>query len=296
MLDVVVPPARARRRPEGDQPPAELAALAGDHPARGVTGRGRDGGDRPRHGAGRTPADAYLRLHLLSHRLVAPARPEPRRHLRRPHQRRVDLRSARARSTTSRPPGSGSAPHGPSAGLRHRQVPADDRLRRPDRRPDRRRRPGPARRPPRRGHHRHARGLRQLQRRHPRRIHGRGPDLRRRRRRRRLRRRRRRLDHGHPLRRRQRRSSPSASAACSAPTPGIGISLGDDCVVEAGCYVTAGTKVTIPDIDSKPKVVKAADLSGADNVLFRRNSVTGAIEAVPWKGAGIALNAALHAN
>ena len=55
---------------------------------------------------------------------------------------------------------------------------------------------------------------------------------------------------------------------------GIGISLGDDCVVEAGCYVTAGTKVTVKDIDRKPKVVKAATLSGADNVLFRRNSVT----------------------
>jgi 2,3,4,5-tetrahydropyridine-2-carboxylate N-succinyltransferase len=77
---------------------------------------------------------------------------------------------------------------------------------------------------------------------------------------------------------------------------GIGISLGDDCVVEAGCYVTAGTKVTITDIDHKPQVVKAAELSGADNVLFRRNSVTGAIEAVPWKSEGIALNAALHAN
>jgi 2,3,4,5-tetrahydropyridine-2-carboxylate N-succinyltransferase len=77
---------------------------------------------------------------------------------------------------------------------------------------------------------------------------------------------------------------------------GIGISLGDDCVVEAGCYVTAGTKVTVQDIDHKPKVVKAATLSGASNVLFRRNSVTGAVEAVPWKGDGIALNAALHAN
>jgi 2,3,4,5-tetrahydropyridine-2-carboxylate N-succinyltransferase len=77
---------------------------------------------------------------------------------------------------------------------------------------------------------------------------------------------------------------------------GIGISLGDDCVVEAGCYVTAGTKVTIMDIDSKPKVVKAATLSGASNVLFRRNSVSGAVEAVPWKREGIALNAALHAN
>jgi 2,3,4,5-tetrahydropyridine-2-carboxylate N-succinyltransferase len=77
---------------------------------------------------------------------------------------------------------------------------------------------------------------------------------------------------------------------------GIGISLGDDCVVEAGCYVTAGTKVTVKDIDGKPQVVKAATLSGVDNVLFRRNSVSGAIEGVPWKGEGIALNAALHAN
>jgi 2,3,4,5-tetrahydropyridine-2-carboxylate N-succinyltransferase len=77
---------------------------------------------------------------------------------------------------------------------------------------------------------------------------------------------------------------------------GIGISLGDDCVVEAGCYVTAGTKVTVTDIDGKPAVVKAATLSGVDNILFRRNSVSGAVEAVPWKGDGIALNAALHAN
>jgi 2,3,4,5-tetrahydropyridine-2,6-dicarboxylate N-succinyltransferase len=77
---------------------------------------------------------------------------------------------------------------------------------------------------------------------------------------------------------------------------GIGISLGDDCVVEAGCYVTAGTKVTVADEDGTPQVVKAATLSGVDNILFRRNSVSGAIEAVPWKGEGIALNAALHAN
>jgi 2,3,4,5-tetrahydropyridine-2-carboxylate N-succinyltransferase len=77
---------------------------------------------------------------------------------------------------------------------------------------------------------------------------------------------------------------------------GIGISLGDDCVVEAGCYVTGGTKVTVKDIDSKPKVIKAVDLSGSDNVLFRRNSVSGAIEAVPWHDDGIQLNADLHAN
>ncbi len=77
---------------------------------------------------------------------------------------------------------------------------------------------------------------------------------------------------------------------------GIGISLGDDCVVEAGCYVTAGTKVSVSDADGTPQIVKAATLSGVDNILFRRNSVTGAIEAVAWKGDGIALNAALHAN
>ncbi len=77
---------------------------------------------------------------------------------------------------------------------------------------------------------------------------------------------------------------------------GIGISLGDDCVVEAGCYVTAGTKVTVMDMDNKPKLIKAAQLSGASNVLFRRNSVSGAIEAVPWQGEGFELNAALHAN
>ena len=77
---------------------------------------------------------------------------------------------------------------------------------------------------------------------------------------------------------------------------GIGISLGDDCVVEAGCYVTAGTKVRVLDMDSKPKIIKAAALSGTSNVLFRRNSVTGAIEAVPKQGQGTELNAALHAN
>ncbi|MPZ59948.1 MAG: 2,3,4,5-tetrahydropyridine-2,6-dicarboxylate N-succinyltransferase [Propionibacteriales bacterium] len=73
---------------------------------------------------------------------------------------------------------------------------------------------------------------------------------------------------------------------------GVGISLGDDCVVEAGCYVTAGTKVTLPD----QSVVKARELSGRDGILFRRNSVTGAVEAAPRQGSGIQLNEALHAN
>jgi 2,3,4,5-tetrahydropyridine-2,6-dicarboxylate N-succinyltransferase len=73
---------------------------------------------------------------------------------------------------------------------------------------------------------------------------------------------------------------------------GIGISLGDDCVVEAGLYVTAGTKVTLPD----ETVVAARTLSGQDGLLLRRNSVTGAVEALPRTGEGIALNAVLHAN
>ena len=73
---------------------------------------------------------------------------------------------------------------------------------------------------------------------------------------------------------------------------GIGISLGDDCVVEAGLYVTAGSRVALPD----GEVVKARELSGADGLLFRRNSQTGAIEALPRSGTWGGLNAALHAN
>ncbi|WP_431235481.1 2,3,4,5-tetrahydropyridine-2,6-dicarboxylate N-succinyltransferase [Mycolicibacterium psychrotolerans] len=73
---------------------------------------------------------------------------------------------------------------------------------------------------------------------------------------------------------------------------GLGISLGDDCIIEAGLYVTAGTKVTTPD----GTTVKARELSGANNLLFRRNSVTGAVEVVGRDGKGIALNEALHAN
>ncbi len=73
---------------------------------------------------------------------------------------------------------------------------------------------------------------------------------------------------------------------------GIGISLGDDCVVEAGLYVTAGTKVTLPD----GSTAAARTLSGQDGLLFRRNSVTGAVQVLARTGEGIALNAALHAN
>ena len=78
---------------------------------------------------------------------------------------------------------------------------------------------------------------------------------------------------------------------------GIGISLGDDCVVEAGLYVTAGTKVTVhAGAWADRESVKAGQLSGMDNLLFRRNSVTGAVEAVPWRREGVELNAELHAN
>jgi 2,3,4,5-tetrahydropyridine-2-carboxylate N-succinyltransferase len=80
---------------------------------------------------------------------------------------------------------------------------------------------------------------------------------------------------------------------------GIGISLGDDCVVEAGLYVTAGSKIILadeqPDADGARPVVKGAALSGRDGLLFRRNSLTGAVEAVRRAGVGVTLNEALHA-
>ena len=72
---------------------------------------------------------------------------------------------------------------------------------------------------------------------------------------------------------------------------GVGISIGDDCVVEAGLYVTAGTRVLV---DGQP--VKAVELSGVPNLLFRRNSVSGAVEALPRAGQTVELNSALHAN
>ena len=73
---------------------------------------------------------------------------------------------------------------------------------------------------------------------------------------------------------------------------GIGISLGDECVVEAGLYVTAGTLVKMPD----GEIVKARLLSGASGLLYRRNSQTGAVEAIPRSVAWDGLNAALHRN
>ncbi len=72
---------------------------------------------------------------------------------------------------------------------------------------------------------------------------------------------------------------------------GIGISLGDECTVEAGLYVTAGTLVTVLP---EGEVVKARQLSGAGGLLFRRNSITGAVEAVPRSPKWDGLNSALH--
>jgi len=74
---------------------------------------------------------------------------------------------------------------------------------------------------------------------------------------------------------------------------GIGISIGDDCVVEAGLYVTAGTKVNVIDGENTT-VLKAKELSGVNNLLFRRNSLTGAVEVASRTGVGIVLNSALH--
>jgi len=73
---------------------------------------------------------------------------------------------------------------------------------------------------------------------------------------------------------------------------GVGISLGDGSVVEAGCYITGGSKITLPDGD----VIKASELSGANGLLFRRNSISGALEAVTREGTWGGLNDALHKN
>jgi len=73
---------------------------------------------------------------------------------------------------------------------------------------------------------------------------------------------------------------------------GLGISLGNDCVIESGTYITAGSKITLPD----GTVVKARELSGASNLIFRRNSQSGNLEVVPKVGGWNGLNSILHAN
>ena len=73
---------------------------------------------------------------------------------------------------------------------------------------------------------------------------------------------------------------------------GLGISLGNDCVIESGTYITAGSKITLPD----GNVVKARELSGANNLIFRRNSQSGNLEVVPKVGGWEGLNSILHSN
>ncbi|HEY8281087.1 MAG TPA: 2,3,4,5-tetrahydropyridine-2,6-dicarboxylate N-succinyltransferase [Leifsonia sp.] len=89
------------------------------------------------------------------------------------------------------------------------------------------------------------------------------------------------------------------SRALLGANSGIGISIGDDTVVEAGLYVTAGTKVVLvgeaPTADGRPQTVKAVELSGVPGLLFRRNSLSGAVEVLRRDGGGVELNAALHA-
>jgi 2,3,4,5-tetrahydropyridine-2-carboxylate N-succinyltransferase len=75
---------------------------------------------------------------------------------------------------------------------------------------------------------------------------------------------------------------------------GIGISIGDDSIVEAGLYVTAGTKENLM-VDGRTQVVKAAELSGLPGLLFRRNSLNGSVEAIAREGVGVELNSELHA-
>ncbi|MDO5634301.1 MAG: 2,3,4,5-tetrahydropyridine-2,6-dicarboxylate N-succinyltransferase [Micrococcus sp.] len=77
---------------------------------------------------------------------------------------------------------------------------------------------------------------------------------------------------------------------------GIGISLGDDCVVEAGLYVTAGTRVTVLREGEAEQTVKAIELSGVPNLLFRRHSTSGRVEVLPRESGSVELNDALHAN
>ena len=74
---------------------------------------------------------------------------------------------------------------------------------------------------------------------------------------------------------------------------GLGIAIGDDCVIEAGLYVTAGTKVTIIDGGAE-RSVKALELSGMNSLLFRRNSSSGRVEVMPREGVGVTLNSALQ--
>ena len=209
-----------RRAGEPVRAPADLESLVGQgRPRRGIRARGRARRHRPRRAAGRrrrrlpAPAPALAPPRAAQHH-------QPRRHLRGAPQRRVDQRTARAPSRASSDPAAPARAAAPVAGLRRRQVPADDRLRRA--------RPACASPTPtgcgsaptsppgttvmHEGFCNFNAGTLGTSMVEGRIVPGR-------RRRRRLRHRRRRLDHGHPLRRRHGARRASASAACSAPTP-----------------------------------------------------------------------------
>ena len=241
------------------EPPAvpHLADACGEDPLRGVVTRPVTTTIADLSAPPTDVADAYLRLHLLSHRLVAP--------------RTINLDGVfgvlpNVAWTSLGPVAIESLVRGPDArpgrrgaadGAQRGQVPADGRLRRALRGAHRRRGPSAARGPPGRGHHGHARGVLQLQRRHPRPLDGRGP---------------------HPagvvvgagsdigggasimgtLSGGGREQVTIGEGALIGANGGIGISLGDRSVVEAGCYVTAGSKVRLPD----GEVVKGRELSG----------------------------------
>ena len=180
---------------------------------------------------------------------------------------------------------------------RARQVPAPARLRHARAGAHRRCLARAPRRPPRPRHHRHARGLRELQRRHARHLDGRGTHLAGRRRRRRQRHRRRRLDHGHALGRRHAARRRSASARCSARTRASASRSATTRVVEAGLYVTAGTKVVAASAGRRGRphrqgrrALGRAEPAVPPQLAQRRRSRCSRARAT-----GVALNAALHA-
>ena len=219
VLDVWFPSPALGEPPADATEPQELTALAGkDDAARRRSRGGQGGGRRPVGRAGQHPGRVAAAAPDLEPSVRAAQHLDGRR-LRPAHQRGVDqprpVRGRRVRVHPGTPAGGRSPRHG----VRRRQVPPPGRLRAADRRAHRRRRPRAARRPPRRGHHRDARGLRELQRRHARRVDGRGADLGRRPGRGRHRRRRWRLDHGHPLRRRHHGHLDRRALPARAPTP-----------------------------------------------------------------------------
>ena len=132
-------------------------------------------------------------------------------------------------------------------------------------------------------------GFVELQRGHARAVDGGGPDQPGRGRRRRQRHWRRRVHHGHLSGGGTQVISVGRRCLLGANS-GLGVSLGDDCIVEAGLYLTAGTIVTLPG----GRRAKARELSGSSGLVFRRNSVTGAVEAVTRPDKQVSLTADLH--